>query len=207
MRIVISLICVIFAASTFGQTTFDLSWNNGALENLLDNNSSPLTGSETDETIGDFAQLIWVGDNGIIDALDLNANDGAGGDDVVLGKSHIGFNMGFFEPKDGNINAETTGISFSTFNFTDSNTDNDRIYARFYNSPTTSVEYSANSFPSSATHYGDSPNFHQVQNGVPLQTFVLAPSQTNIAIPEPTTIAVLLMGLLGLVGFRKHLRK
>lgn len=31
---------------------------------------------------------------------------------------------------------------------------------------------------------------------------------TNIVvIPEPTTIAVLLMGILGLVGFRKHLRK
>jgi hypothetical protein len=31
---------------------------------------------------------------------------------------------------------------------------------------------------------------------------------TNIeVIPEPTTIAILLMGILGLVGFRKHLRK
>ncbi|MDF3131173.1 PEP-CTERM sorting domain-containing protein [Kiritimatiellaeota bacterium B1221] len=31
--------------------------------------------------------------------------------------------------------------------------------------------------------------------------------QTFTIIPEPTTMAVLLMGILGLVGFRKHLRK
>ncbi len=189
-----------FASVTY--SAIDISWNNNTQGNLTDSDGSTLLfGTSSDGSTADFAQLIFAGANGIIDALDLSSSDGVSGDDVVIGVAHIGFNMGF-SPTAGNINAVT---SYSL------NVD-DVIYARFFNAP--SPNYPSELVPTAinvgtATHYGNSSSYTITQGNFDssIATYVIDATSTNIAIPEPTTIAILLMGIAGIFGFRKHLRK
>ncbi|GEM_PF-1651554 len=192
-------------------SAFTLNWNNAysfanpSANRLLDSDGSTfLVGDRTDGSVGYFAQLIWTGSNGMIDPLDINQSDGTGGDDVVVGFSHIGFNMGF-DPPEGNINASTsvaTGSGAGQYDV------GDQFYVRVFNAASPNFGTGLAPTPGnggSATNYGDSSTLYTVtSNNVTngdaglFQTGSIVTNQ--VAIPEPSTFA--LAAVAGLVFIR-----
>ncbi|MCC5851164.1 MAG: PEP-CTERM sorting domain-containing protein [Verrucomicrobia bacterium] len=184
---------MMFIPTSFIYAAFTLSWNNASGNNLLDSVGDPLIGAQSDGNVGYFAQLIYAGPSGIISPLDLNSADGAGGENVVIGYSHVGRNMGF-DPVNGNINATTSGINLPQGSL---------IFARFFDA--VSPDYSSGLVPTPynggfGMYYGDTSTFYTVSaaNADPVtpvnSTWQFGGVMTATVIPEPGTVMLMLVG-------------
>jgi len=173
----------------------DLFWFNSV--SINDQSNVPLTASETESSVGCFAQLIYCGANATIDPF-VTSGSGVSGDDSVLatmfaGQGDMFYSDGFF-PVQG-----TAAISGANPNGT--------YYVRVYNAPNLSFA-SGNSapIPSGATRYFQSTTYSYTHSETLPDNFDFASSggQTLLPIPEP---AMLGLGIIGLISLRFFGRK
>jgi hypothetical protein len=146
----------------------------------------------TDAPTSYWAQLIWSPDNSI-SILDINAPLSPTGGEIVLNGT--------------GENLVAPGFIFGSPNYADgafgTTIPTGFVYTRIFDSST----------PTIGSKFGESSLISPVQSFIPTNPASTTDQNfgtiivSNEVIPEPTTIAILLMGILGLVGFRKHLRK
>lgn len=199
-KITTAIAMVLMAAVGSAYATGALSWKNTSQGLLGADNSTPLTGSKSDATVGAFAQLIHDVNGDGLNPIDLGNADGAGGDDVVLAWSFIGWNTGF-SPANGSINVADTAIA--------SVPENNHIFVRTWDAP--SPGGGAAPLPgtsSVAMWYGDSPNFFVTDDTGNPADFNIQGFYTNIpvVVPEPGTLAFIGLGLVT-IAYRRLRRK
>ena len=189
------VLAVVVLAGLISGAHADLFWLNSG--SINDQNNTPLTASETESSVGCFAQLIYCGANAAIDPF-VTSGSGVSGDDAVLatmfaGQGDMFYSDGFF-PMQG-----TPAISGANPNGT--------YYVRVYNAANLNFA-SGNSapIPSGATRYFQSTTLAYTHNETTPELFDFAPSggQTLLPIPEP---AMLGLGIIGLISLRFFGRK
>ncbi len=145
----------------------------------------------SDTSIGCFAQLLWVGANGVIDSA-YNTGDGHGTtDDTVVDKWIVGGGVG---GADGWFDSASV--------LDGGNVVSDRVFfARVWSAPAS--DYTAGNVPTSLTNkYLNSVTWRYPKALPTGDSFEIAPSgplQTTLTpIPEPAVMGLALVGLIGL---------
>ena len=198
MKKLLLVVALAFLASsglTYGQ---GINWFSGVYStNYLcyADGSTYLTG-DTDSSVGCFAQLIWVGANGIIDTAQ-NSGDGVMGDDVVVDYWYVG--AGSAGGDDGWFDSAFVSVGDSVIS-------NGYYYARVWSAP--SSDYSAGLVPTSATnYYANSTLWQFPQVDEVADQFEINPgtsgqlSTTLSPVPEPAAFGLAIIGLVGLRFF------
>lgn len=150
----------------------------------------------TSSTAG-FLQLIYLGANGAYDGYALNGTTGVAGDDTVLATSYIG--QAAMAPADGRFTSTWINSSVAP------NTAASRLVIRFFDTP--SPLFASGTAPV-AGNYGLSQVYTLSKDptGTPdVETFAFNANysaSTPVAVPEPTTVALMLAGLAVLAGRR-----
>jgi hypothetical protein len=174
----------------------DLFWyNTGA---ITDFNGDLVPASQTDSTVGFFAQLIFAGANGTPDAFTPTGN-GVSGDDVVADTMFAG--EGFFLFEDGFFPLQTLASVVGS-------SGNGSYYVRVFDAPNPDFS-SGTSAPVVGSYYWESATYSYTHSPTIPDQFDFAPSggQTTIAVvPEPSVIAIMGLGLFGLASARRRLQ-
>lgn len=146
-----------------------------------------------------FVQLLYLGADGIYNGLSTANAVGTQGDDLVVATSYIGQNI---------VSATKDGRFTGTW----SNTDKDvgsKVMMRFFDTATSSFGSGVNAPIPSTGFCGTSQTYTTTQNpfGTPQsETFYFnANYSATTAVPEPTTIALMMAGI-GMILGRKLLR-
>jgi hypothetical protein len=190
------VIAVVVLASAGLVQANGIAWNSAAGWCNYANGSTPLTGG-ANGSIGCFAQLLWVGPNGLVDSA-YNTGTGVGSsDDVVIDYNFMGFGVGGADGFFG-ANSLTEGGNIQS---------NRDYFIRVWSAP--SANFASGLVPTSSTNrYGNSATwtYHSV-----LPTFdtfdgsSVADINTTLSpIPEP---AMLGLGIVGLISLRLFGRK
>jgi len=194
MKKTIALCITLLSVNSFA----DLFWLNSAP--ILDETGSPVGASQTDPTVGFFAQLIFAGANNVVDAFDPNyAGNGVSSDDVVVDTMFAGEN--FFAATAGFFPIQSTASVIGAAG-------NGIYYVRVFNAPNISFA-SGPSAPIVGSYYWESATHSYTHNPTTPDQWDFAPSggQTTIAIvPEPSVIAIMGLGLFGLASARRRLQ-
>jgi hypothetical protein len=157
-----------------------------------------------DGSTGEFLQLIKINIGTDVTSIDFSQTDGVHSDHTLLDTTFI--DSSTFGP------GEFEGISNIIFGTGDTEvTTNDLLFVRAWNAPSPNFSSDLAPIPLngvSSSYYGNSATYSvtSIEN-TGTEEFLVQSFSTTTAIPEPTTIAILLMGILGICGFRKHLRK
>jgi hypothetical protein len=176
---------------------------------IKDENGNNLEYSETSGTQGAFAQLIWVGPNGTIDAFDPNDPDGTGGDDKVVDTT---YSYG----SDGEvIGTYTNKFQLQTSSAVGPGQTGSNFYVRVYNNPVSGY-YTQGTTASvaEATYYYQSGEYHwsynELQGGFDNFTFAEGSDRQTLneiqAVPEPATMGLMAVGALAMLGARRRRR-
>jgi len=188
---------VLFIVALMGfQAKADLFWNNSVA--ILDFNSDPVAASQTDSSVGYFAQLIFAGANNVADAFSP-AGNGVTSDDVVIdtmfaGEDYFLFQDGFFPLQSAASVIGSAGDGV--------------YYVRVFDAPNPSFG-SGTSAPVVGSYYWESDTHTYTHNQTIPDQWDFAPSggQTTIAVvPEPSVIAIMGLGLFGLASARRRLQ-
>lgn len=204
MRIKIAIILVVAMSVTVAYSMPTVRWMSLDAQGfpIFDSDgSTPLTGDQSDPTVGCFIQLIFDGGDGL-DPIDLGNTDGHGGNDQVIHWTYIGYNTGlgtipgYFDS--GSDVADTSALSIG-----------DTLWMRAWNAPAESGgDFTAGNAPlSTAIYYGDSTDSYDIPDSGVEQQWQLASSFSTVtAVPEPGTFALFGLGLLTIAA-RRRLRK
>ena len=194
-----ALLGVVALLATVVCVKADLYWGNSVA--ITDNLGTALTASETDPTVGCFAQLILA--NGSTANPFQNSGSGVSGGDTVMDTIYAGMGDMFYT--DG-IFPQALGVSGSA--------NNGYYYVRVFDAAQATLadwnQGNAAPIPSTASYYWQS-DVHSYAHvdGIPDQ-WDFAPSGGStmnlIAVPEPTTLAFLGLGF-GALILRKKMRK
>jgi hypothetical protein len=194
-KLIVVVVAVILASAGLAHAN-GIEWDATAGWCNYANGSTPLTGG-ANGSIGCFAQLLWVGPNGLIDSA-YNSGTGVGtSDDVVIDKNFMGFGVGGANGFFG-ANQLTEGGNIQS---------NRDYFVRVWSAP--AADFAAGLVPTSSTNrYGNSSiwTYHSV-----LPTFdtfdasTVSDINTTLSpIPEP---AVFGLGIIGLISLRLFGRK
>jgi len=172
----------------------DLFWYNSAA--ILDENGDPVVASDSDSTVGYFAQLIFAGVNG--PDLFVASGSGVSGDDAVVdtmfaGQNDFLFVDGFFPLQ---VSPALSGPS-----------GNGDYFVRVFNAPNLNFnDGNAADIPGSATFYFQSDVLSYTHNDTQPELFDFAPmgGQTLNVVPEPSTLAMLGISLAALARMRRR---
>lgn len=172
----------------------DLFWYNNFA--VLDENGDPVTASETDHTVGYFAQLIFAGASP--DAFVASGN-GTSGDDAVIETMFSGQND--FLYVDGFFPIQAVAAVLGSGG-------NGDYYVRVFNAPNPDFyDGTSAEIPASATHYWQSDVHTYTHSDTLPDTWDFAPSggQTlTVIVPEPSVLAIMGLGLFGLASARRR---
>lgn len=181
-------ICTL-AALCSATSVADFNWFNTATNRVAyQNGTSFLTGSSS-SSAGCFVQLVWAGPDNSIDPA-RSWEDGATDDDQVQATTWIGNNI--------------LGNPFGRYSESGFSTDsNGYYYVRFWTAP--AHDYALGTVPLSSTNYyadtdlwlnpgSEPPASRDSFNNIPYDGYPT--NQTPLAIPEPTTFVLAMIGLL-----------
>ena len=165
----------------------DFLWSNGIETKITDQNNSALTSSASNRLGGCFAQLIKITDGSEAHTFTGSAQGVTGGDQVVNTQTAgWGWNP-----------LLTGGLFFEQNQVADSD---GYFYVRVFNTPqSTEDDFTSAIIPTTATHYWQSEVYSYSYSMSPESWDITTGSsslQTTIAVPEPTTIAFLGLGML-----------
>ncbi|MEX2606942.1 MAG: PEP-CTERM sorting domain-containing protein [Kiritimatiellia bacterium] len=188
------IIMVIGSRAALAMTLF---WYNDFDNNqyMFDTDESTLLES------GDLVQLIRITNGFSTSPIDLNSSDAIDSSfHELLGTTLIDdFGLGGGEFDGGSVSL-TLGTDINT---------GDQVFVRVWNTPPPSGTLAPtplNGIPSSA--YGNSSTYTITSTlNTGTEDFLVQSVSTTNVIPEPTTLLAVLMGIVGLVGFRRHLQK
>jgi hypothetical protein len=178
-------------------TKADLFWFNSV--NILDFNGDPVAASDTDSTVGYFAQLIFAGL--APDGLTLSGN-GTSGDDAVVATMFAGQNDFLFV--DGIFPIQGTAAVAGAGG-------NGNYFVRVFNAPNLNFgDGNSAALPAGATHYFQSAVHAYAHSEFSPDNWDFAPAggQTTMElVPEPSVMAMMAMSLLVLGKLRRRFVK
>lgn len=174
----------------------DLLWFNS--EPILDFDGNAVLSSQTDSSVGYFAQLIFAGASA--PSAFVNAGSGVSGDDVVVDTMFAGMND--FLATDGFFPLQNTPAVQGSAN-------NGNYYVRVFDAPNLDFNLGTSApIPSAANYFWQSEVHTFVHSDFEPDNWDFAPSggQTFELIPEPSAMALLFIGGGSLMYFRRRLR-
>lgn len=176
----------------------DLYWYNTVAIN--DENGDPVTASQSDSSVGYFAQLLFTGADGEADAFVVSGS-GISGDDAVIATMFAGQN--YFLATDGFFPLQDPPPAVA------GSAGNGDYYVRVYNAPNSNFGMGTNApIPSGATYYWQSAEHTYTHSETLPDSWDFAPSGgqtlTPIAIPEPALLGLAVVGLVSLRLYRRR---
>ena len=205
MKKIISLIVLGVIAS---QVSFaSLRWGNGS-DVILNELGNPVpTSSEEvapfiplDPTVGAFAQLIRI----LVGATPYDfVNSGSG---ISVGNEQVVETM--YSGQHDDLLETEGAFNFTSVPILNGSQFDGIYYVRVFNAPQATVEAfnlgNAAPIPSGATYYWQSATYNYVHNDLSPSVFNFGPGQTLNAVPEPGTVLLMAMGLVGLFVHRRR---
>ena len=197
-----TLLAIALAAVLSSTAYGDFTWFNTATNAVANAGGvTPLSGHISDSSIGVFVQLIWAGANDQIDAAN-NTGTGVTLDDEVHSASWLG--RGSFPPNDGFMPAFETLTSDNPGSY----------YVRVWTAP--SDNFASGFVPTAPSNFygnselwlnpGNEPGPDEFNFGGEGDGNNIGFATTLQAVPEPTALALTLLGLFGLRRMIKRRR-
>jgi hypothetical protein len=191
-----------------------ISWSNGGSGGVLDESGSPVN--------LDSVFVLYYSADSTINPIDpFGSLVGSSGNDEVLLVARNITEQGFLEASDLPLNSFTQYFGSGVGEHVGG-----QLYSRIFNWQVASIdsenESTWNMTIPDNTYYHETPLFGpslEANTSTPPSPLPVYYNDTGnggitpvmvsqfVSIPEPTTIAILLMGIVGVIGFRKHLRK
>ena len=186
--IVLALGCAVCSAAPV-----TINWN--TLAALLWEDAGftiPITGDGSDNTVGGFLQLIYLGADDTYNGFSGIGGEGVQGDDEVLDKSWVG--QGYLMTPNGRFTDTTTTT----------NAAGSQYVIRFFEDP--AVDWNAGTVPATGD-YGVTANFNQTGsplNPADVDTFQIAANdEADTPVPEPSTMLLFALGA-GVAAWRRR---
>lgn len=194
-------VCAVVVLVPFVAMADGIQWAANANWLNYADGSTPLIG-DVSSSVGCFAQLLWVGANGVIDSAYADGADGTGTtDDLVVDTIWVGYGVG---GDDGYFSGTSIAEGGDIVE--------GRVYfGRVWNAPSPSYSDPNGTVPSGAlVRYQNSATWTYPSTQPTFDDFDIAgagnlnTTLTPLAIPEPGVLALVALGLIGLRLTRKQ---
>lgn len=185
------------------RAALNITWSTGGNLNVLKDSFDALLPGSSTLGVGGFIQLIYDGGDGL-DGFDIGQNNGliSGGNDILLGTASVGVGLALASQRPGDFSRTTANVD-TVPGYTPAA--GQQLYIRFFDTASTSfgtglipqTGYYANIAASTLLLGTD------IVVGDANITFT-TPTQTMTPVPEPSTLALCLIGGLTAAGLRRR---
>ncbi len=189
IRVCTYIAIVALMSSTVAWGAPEIFW--GANEETLykSDGETLVTGHHTDNGLGGFVQLLWLGSDGVYNELTLSGT-GTSGDDEVIATSWVGQNTVFLVDPHGWFTGDSVLYE----------TEDKYFIIRFFEEP--SPDYAGGLIPLTG-HYGISDVFAGTDALMPDTFQITDKLEATTLVPEPGAAVMMLIGAGVVMGLRR----